>query len=177
MFWAAVAKGVTPANGVNPDVIVLFVPGVVTNEKVGSAAASTVGDVPDDISPARVGNASVGTDAKVSMEAGVFVGAASAVCVNCPESWATVVPTIAVFTALTSKVGAGVANDPQAASKIEMGRMIAAVFDFIKSLFGSKLLTLLFNFNGDGKGCSKEVARVTTHPPCPRILSGGAWGC
>ena len=60
------------------------VTGVLTNEKVGRAAASTVGDGAEEVS-ARVGNAMVGT-AAVSVGVGVLVGAASAVCVNCPES-------------------------------------------------------------------------------------------
>src|SRR5512139_834224 len=79
--------------------------GVLTKEKVGRAAASTVGDATPDVF--RVGNTSVGTDAWVLVGMAVFVGLASAVWVNCTASWATVVPTSAVLIALTSRVGAG----------------------------------------------------------------------
>jgi hypothetical protein len=75
--------------------------GVLTNEKVGSAAGSRVGEA-----PARVGNSTVGMTCVL---VAVFVGAASAVWVDCTESWATVVPTIAVLSALISWVGAAVA--------------------------------------------------------------------
>jgi hypothetical protein len=81
--------------------------GVLTNDKVGRAAGFTVADGPE---LPTVGNAKVGSVAGVSVAAGtVLVGAANAVCVSWPESWATVVPTIAVFIALRSRVGAGVA--------------------------------------------------------------------
>ena len=63
----------------------------------------------------NVGNgASVDADVCVTTGVVVFVGTARAVCVNCDESWATVVPTSAVLIALTSRVGAGVAPTLQA---------------------------------------------------------------
>src|SRR5512134_2706388 len=64
-----------------------------------------------------VGRANVGRSWGVSVGRGVFVGGtASAVCVNCAENCATVVPTIAVLMALTSSVGDGSAPTLQAVS-------------------------------------------------------------
>jgi hypothetical protein len=48
-------------------------------------------------------------DACVSVGVAVFVGAASAVSVDCKENWAMVVSTIAVLSALISWVGTGAA--------------------------------------------------------------------
>ena len=76
--------------------------GVELNDNVGNVTA--VGSAPED-----VGNASVGRATIASVGTDVEVGAARAVWVNCRENCATVVPTIAVLTALISSVGAGVA--------------------------------------------------------------------
>ena len=83
--------------------------GVLTNEKVGRVAGFTVTDVFP-----KVGSAEVALVVGVAVAVAVFVGTASAVCVNCTESWATVVPTSAVLSALISWVGTGSAPTLQA---------------------------------------------------------------
>ena len=110
LLWQASPSGAVAgaAEVGRPGACVAPVAGVLTNEKVGRAAGSTVADV------FKVGNADVALVVGVTVAVAVFVGAASAVWVNCAESWATVVPTIAVFSALISWVGTGSAPTLQA---------------------------------------------------------------
>ena len=102
--WVAAETG--EAMAVKPGRGVTAAPGVVLKDTVGS----TLGSI--------VGNAKVGRSWGVFVGAGVFVagGMASAVWVNCAENCATVVPTMAVLMALTSRVGDGAAPTLQAES-------------------------------------------------------------
>ena len=112
------ATCVKPATGV--------VIGVLIKETVGREAAPNVGEATAEVS--RVGNdASVDADVCVTTGTGVFVGMDNAVCVNCTESWATVVPTSAVLSALISWVGAGAAPTLQAViSRAAVSKLINA---------------------------------------------------
>ncbi len=108
LLHASPSAAVAGAADVGNETCVKPATGVLIKETVGRAAASRVGEATPDVS--IVGKAaSVGMDVSVATGTAVFVGTARAVCVNCTESWATVVPTSAVLIALTSRVGAGVA--------------------------------------------------------------------
>src|SRR5258708_25640608 len=88
----------------------------------------------------------VGASVAVSVCGSEGIGVKTeAVNVNCE----TTVLAADVRTAATSGVGPGVVADPQATSRTVMIRIVAMSFGFIKSLFRSKQLTLIYNFDGN----------------------------
>jgi len=123
------ATGVSPVMGV-------LAPGtgVFTNEKVGRAATSVVGEAAPVF---KVGNGTVAREVTVAVA--VLVGAACAVCVSSTESWATVVPTRAVLKAFTSVVGAGAAptlQDVNIRAAVSMMIRISRV-GFLENMIGT----------------------------------------
>ena len=123
---------VKPAAGVLPPVT-----GVFMKEKVGRAPAFTVGEAAPELS--KVGREKVARVVGVEVGVEVLVGTARAVCVNCEESWATVVPTMAVFNAFTSGVGEGAAPTLQDVSRRAAVSMVIRIsrVDFLENMIGT----------------------------------------